>query len=207
MAELRSRVATEADRDAIAETLARAFEHEPIWSWAFAGGGAPVERDRKLEALRAVLGFCAAAALDYGWVRVTDGVEAVALWIPPGELEMSAADAERLPALVREVCDESTAARILTLFEAFERQRPAQPPHYFLDTLGTHPDHAGRGLGMALVAANLAEIDATGMPAFVETGDPANVGRYERVGFRRERQVELVPGIVATQMWRQPVAS
>lgn len=56
---------------------------------------------RKLAALRAIFGFCAAAALDYGWVRVSDGVEAAAVWIPPGEPEMSSADAERLPELAR----------------------------------------------------------------------------------------------------------
>lgn len=204
-AEARPRVATEADLPAVAETLALAFEQEPIWSWAFAAGGAPAQRERRLEALRAVFGFCAAAGLRYGGVRVSGGVEAVALWVPPGEREMTAAEAERFPGLIRaSVGDPATAERILTLMAAFDCHRPAEPPHWFLGSLGTHPDHAGHGYGMALLAANLEEVDASGAPAFLETGDPANVPRYERLGFRVERRVELTQGIDATQMWREP---
>ena len=69
------RVATEADLEAIAFTLAGAFEHDPLWGWAFEAA----DRERKLAALAEVFGFFAAAALDQGWVRVTDGAEAVAL--------------------------------------------------------------------------------------------------------------------------------
>src|SRR5689334_11515724 len=94
------RVATDEDLPAIGGTLAGAFEHDPLWGWAFEDAA----RERKLAALAEVFGFCAAAALGLGWVRVTDGVEAVALWIPPGEPEMSPADEERLPGLIAEAC-------------------------------------------------------------------------------------------------------
>jgi ribosomal protein S18 acetylase RimI-like enzyme len=197
------RLAGEADLDAIGETLARAFENDRAWGWAFEDGGRTVEPERKLAALRAIFRFSAAAALGYGWVRVTEGVEAVALWIPPGEPEMSAADAQRFPLLVREVCDEATAARLFQVMEGFDRLRPAAPPHYFLSTLGTHPDHAGHGHGLGLLAANLAEIDAAAGRAFLETAKPHNVGLYERFGFRVEREAEVLPGIAATTMWRQ----
>jgi GNAT superfamily N-acetyltransferase len=197
----RRRVATEADRGAIAETLAGAFEHDPIWGWAFEDA----DRERKLAALRAVFGFCAAAALRYGWVRVTDGVEAVALWIPPGEPEMSPADAERLPGLIEEACGPDSAPRVSALLEAFERTHPTEPPHHYLSLLGTHPDHVGHGYGMGLLAACLEEVDAAGSPAYLESSNPANVPRYERLGFRPLSEVELVPGIPATQMWRWPV--
>lgn len=196
----RLRVAGEADLEAIGETLARAFEHDPIWGWAFEHA----DRERKLAAIRAVFGFCAAAALAYGWVWVTGEVEAAALWIPPGLPEMSAADAERMPALIDEVCGPESAPRVGELMEAFERTHPSQPPHFYLSLLGTHPDHARRGLGMGVLAANLEGIDAAGAPAYLESSNPANVPRYERLGFRVLGEVELVPGIPATQMWRQP---
>jgi GNAT superfamily N-acetyltransferase len=193
------RVAAEADLEAIAETLARSFEHYPVWEWAFEPEAGRVER---LAAMRAVFGFCAGAALGYGWVRVSDGVEAVALWVPPGEPEMSAVDAERFPSFVREVCAEASADRILAAMEAFERTQPNGPPHYFLSMLGTHPDHAGHGCGRGLLAANLEEIDAAGTRAFLETSTPANIPRYERFGFRVEREVDLLAGLRSTQMWR-----
>jgi GNAT superfamily N-acetyltransferase len=203
-AELRPRVATEADLPAVAETLARAFEHDPVWEWAFA---LEAGREQGLAAMREVFGFCAAAALGCGWVRVSGGVEAVALWIPPGEPEMSPADAERFPLLVREACAEASAKRIFAAMEAFDRVQPAEPPHYFLDMLGTHPDHAGHGYGMRLLAANLEEIDAAGALAFLETSAPANVPRYERLGFRVDRELDLLAGIRSIQMWRDPPTS
>jgi ribosomal protein S18 acetylase RimI-like enzyme len=196
------RVATTEDLSAAGETLARAFEHDPLWGWAFEDA----ERERKLAALATVFGFFAGAALDLGWVRVTDGVEAVALWIPPGSPEMSPADEERLPGVIDAACGPDSAARVTELVEAFEQNHPHEPPHYYLSLLATHPDHAGRALGVGLVAECLAEIDAGDPPAaaFLESSNPANVARYEKLGFRPTRDVELIDGLSGTQMWRAP---
>jgi ribosomal protein S18 acetylase RimI-like enzyme len=194
------RVATEADLEAIGRTLAGAFEHDPLWGWAFEDA----ERERKLAALAEVFGFFVAAALGHGWVRVTDGVEAVALWIPPGSPEMSPADEERMPDVVAAACEPESAARVLDLMGAFEANHPHEPPHFYLSLLGTDPDHAGHGHGLGLVADCLAEIDAGDPPAaaFLESSNPANVPRYERLGFRPTREVELIAGLGGTQMWR-----
>ncbi len=199
------RVATETDLEAIGRTLAGAFEHDPLWGWAFEES----ERERKLAALAEVFGFCAAAAIGLGWVRVTDGVEAVALWIPPGSPERSPADEERLPGIVEAACGPRAAARVLELFGSFEANHPHEPPHFYLSLLGTHPDHAGHGHGFGLVAECLAEIDAgdPAAPAFLESSNPANVPRYERLGFRPTRELELIPGVSGTQMWRGPGGS
>jgi GNAT superfamily N-acetyltransferase len=202
---MHSRVATDGDLPAIGRTLAGAFEHDPLWGWAFEDA----ERERKLAALAEVFGFFAAAALDLGWVRVTDGVEAVALWIPPGAPEMSPADEERMPNVVAAACGPESTRRVLELLEAFEANHPHEPPHFYLSLLGTHPDHAGHGHGLGLVADCLAEIDAGDPPAaaFLESSNPGNVPRYERLGFRPTRQVELIDGLGGTQMWRGPGGS
>jgi GNAT superfamily N-acetyltransferase len=197
------RVATEADVPAVAETLGRAFEGDPVWSWAFEGGPGPVDRERKIAALEAVFGFAAASVIRYGWVRVSDGVEAVALWIPPGCPELAPEDEERFPEVVREACGEPTASRILEAIEIFESIQPAEEEHFFLSMLGTHPDHAGHGIGMALLAANLEEIDATGAPAFLETSVRYLVPRYEGQGFRPTREDTILAGIPSIQMWRR----
>lgn len=200
MALAEARVAVEGDLDAIGETLGRAFEGDPLWGWCFEGE----PRERKIAGLGGIFRFYAAAALEHGWVRIVGDGAAVAIWIPPGVPEMSPADEERFPAFVVETCSPTAAARVLELMEAFEANHPHGPPHFYLSVLGTNPDHAGHGLGMALVAANLAEIDTAGAPAFLESTNPANVARYERAGFRVDRQVELVKGISAAQMWRRP---
>ena len=83
---------------------------------------------------------------------------------------------------------------------------PHEPPHFYLSLLATHPDHAGHGHGVGLVAANLAEMDAGDppAPAFLESSNPRNLARYERLGFRPTREVELIAGLTGTQMWRGP---
>lgn len=197
-----SRVAERADLERIGETLARAFEHDPLWGWAFEA----TARERKLASLATVFGFFAETALDFGWVRVTDGVEAVAIWIPPGSPEMTPADEARMPGVIAEACEAEPARRVMEMLAAFERHHPHEPPHFYLSLLATHPDHAGKRLGVGLVAANLAEIDAADppAPAFLESSNPRNVGRYERLGFRPLREVDLIAGLTATQMWRPP---
>jgi GNAT superfamily N-acetyltransferase len=197
-----TRVATEADLPTIGEALATAFEDDPLWGWAFEASS----RERKLESLSTVFGFFAGAALGFGWVRVTDGVEAVALWIPPGSPEMTPADEERLPGVIADACEPEPAARVTEMLDAFERNHPHEPPHYYLSLLATHPDHAGKRLGVGLVADNLAEMDATDPPAaaFLESSNPRNVRRYERLGFHPAREVDLVAGLKGTQMWRPP---
>src|ERR1700743_1098530 len=102
------RVATTDDLEVTGETLARAFEHGPLWGWAFEDA----ERERELALLGVVFGFFVEAALDLGWVRVTDGVEAVALWIPPGTPEMTPADEERMPGVVADSCEPQPAGRV-----------------------------------------------------------------------------------------------
>ncbi len=197
-----TRVAERADLERIGETLARAFENDPLWGWAFESSS----RERKLVSLATVFGFFAGAALDFGWVRVTDGAEAVALWIPPGFPEMPPADEERMPGVIAEACEQEPAARVKEMLDAFDRNHPHEPPHYYLSLLATHPDHAGKGLGVGLVADNLDEMDAADPPAaaFLESSNPLNVARYERLGFRPTHEVELVAGLTGTQMWRAP---
>jgi GNAT superfamily N-acetyltransferase len=166
------------------------------------------ERERKLAALASVFGFFAEAALEFGWMRITDGVEAVALWIPPGSPEMTPADEQRLPGVIATACGPQSASRVSRLLDAFEHSHPHEPPHYYLSLLATHPDHVGNGLGVGLVADCLAEIDAGDPPAsaFLESSNPRNLPRYERLGFRPTREVELIAGLSGTQMWRPPAA-
>ena len=108
--------------------------------------------------------------------------------------------------VVAAACGPQSTQRVLELMDAFERNHPHEPPHFYLSLLATHPDHAGHGHGMGLVADCLAEIDAGDPPAaaFLESSNPANVPRYERLGFHPDREVELVDGLTGTQMWRPP---
>jgi GNAT superfamily N-acetyltransferase len=192
-----SRVATTADLGVLAETMALAFYADPVWGWAFP------DPDRRLEQHRAVWGFAIESALDYGWVRTTDA-GAAALWIPPGRPELRPEDARRFEPMLAGLLGDG-APRVLDTFARFDRAHPVEHPHYYLSLLATHPDRRGQGLGMGLLAENLARIDAEGAAAYLESTNPDNHRRYEGLGFLRWGEFELgEDGPPVTQMWRDP---
>jgi GNAT superfamily N-acetyltransferase len=89
------------------------------------------------------------------------------------------------------------------MFGLFEGHHPPEPCFY-LSLWGTHRDHAGQGLGMALLSECLQLIDETGEPAYLESSNPVNVARYETLGFA-PRETFLRPGgPPVTTMWREP---
>jgi GNAT superfamily N-acetyltransferase len=191
-----ARVAAADELEALTETLAQAFREDPVWSWGFS------VRDRGLGGLRAAWRLYLRSALEHGWVWRTESGSAVALWIPPGKPDLVPEDEERFEPLMREALG-GDAPRLLEAFERFEEVRPSEP-HYYLSLLGTHPDQAGHGWGMGLLADNLGRIEAEGAPAYLESSNPANVPRYERLGFAVFDEFVVGEGISVAQMWRDP---
>ena len=191
------RVATHDDLDAVVETISTAFHHDPVWSWAF-----PDAEHRQAQYMEFWRPFVA-GALAHPWVFVTDRCEAAALWIPPGEGEFLPEDEQRMPALLDRLLGADGAARVAHLFERFDEAHPSRPC-YYLTLLGTHADHRGGGIGMRLLAESLERVDATGMPAYLESTNPSNDARYGRVGFRPYGRIDLDGGPSATTMWRDP---
>lgn len=195
------RAAKPNDVPAVAACLASAFYNDPLWGrWLFPDEATRYGRVYEL------MCFWVAAATRYPWVRMTDGAEAVAVWIPPGKPEMSDEEQTRLVARMRQLLAER-AGELEDLFDRFDEHHPARPPHYYLSLWGTHRDHAGRGLGTALIRDNLARIDREGMPAYVESSNPANLPRYEALGFRRTGELGPSGGPVVATMWREPKAA
>jgi GNAT superfamily N-acetyltransferase len=192
---MRSRVATASDVPAVSATLTAAFAGDPLWRWAFPD----------LDDLEELWRICITSALRYPWLRVLDDAVAAALWIPPGGTELTEQEEADLgPMLRSRIGDRSDA--VLELIDRFEQAHPQEPPHYYLSLLGTHPEHRGKGLGMALLAENLALIDAEGMPAYLESSNPANDARYERVGFSKVGAFTTPDGArTVTTMWREPL--
>jgi GNAT superfamily N-acetyltransferase len=187
------RVATQADLAGLTDTLTLAFERDPLWRWAFPEPGT----------LRPFWRFFIESALRYPWVWVSGDYAAAAVWIPPGGSELTDEAEEQVEPLLRSLIDDR-AADVMALLDRFEESHPPEPPHYYLDLLGTHPGHRGEGLGMALLADNLARIDEEGAHAYLESSNPANDARYERLGFRKvgEFSTPDAAHTVAT-MWRE----
>jgi ribosomal protein S18 acetylase RimI-like enzyme len=190
------RIATAGDVAVVADCLAGAFFDDPVWGrWTF-----PDESSRR-ERLYELMHSWTSAAVRYPWVRMTDNAEAVAVWIPPSKPEMTTEEEARLSALIGELLGER-ADELNDLFDRFEDHKPERP-HYYLSLWGTHRAHAGRGIGTALLRDNLARIDAEQMPAYLESTNPANLLRYEALGFVCTGEFGPSAGPVITTMWRE----
>jgi ribosomal protein S18 acetylase RimI-like enzyme len=92
---------------------------------------------------------------------------------------------------------------MFALWDRFDSNHPQAQPHAYLSLLATHPDHRGKGIAQALLRENLADFDARGLPTYLESTNPANDHRYERLGFSRIGEFAgSVEGSVVSTMWR-----
>jgi GNAT superfamily N-acetyltransferase len=188
------RVATTEDSQGAARTLAEAFATDPVWGWAFP------DRDR----LEVWWRFWLSGALPQGWVRVVGHVDAVAVWIPPGGHECAPEDESHVETLARALVGDR-APLVLETLDRFEANHPRATPHYYLSLLATADQARGHGLGMDLLAENLARIDMQRTAAYLESSNPANLGRYESLGFSTIGEFALPDEVaVVTTMWRDP---
>ncbi|RAG83856.1 GNAT family N-acetyltransferase [Streptacidiphilus pinicola] len=193
---LNVRTAGADDVDAVVATLTTAFFRDPVWGPAFPDPG------RRAAQAGALWRLLATSALRYPWLLVTGNVEAAAVWIPPGGEELTEAEADGFAGFLREITDEATAAGILAVLEPMEAARPKEP-HFYLSLLGTHDDHRGQGLGVALLRESLVRIDELRMPAYLESSNPAaNDKRYAALGFVPNGELVMPDGHVVTTMWR-----
>ena len=188
------RTATPDDLDGLTETISLAFRDDPLWSWAFPdGSGMP-----------AWWRFLLTSALRYPLVFVADDIAAVAVWIPPGGVELTDEEEAQVEPLMHELVGERTPS-VMGLLDAFDASHPKDRPHYYLSLLGTHPDSRGRGVGMGLLAETLTEIDREQMPAYLESSNKRNVPRYESAGFEITGDFSTPDGSrTVDTMWREP---
>jgi ribosomal protein S18 acetylase RimI-like enzyme len=190
------RAATPDDVPAVADCLTSAFFNDPLWgAWSFPDESVRARR------LHRLMSFWATAGVRRPWVRMTAAAASVAVWVPPGEPEMTGDEEAAFEALIDRLFG-SRSPEVMELFDRFDEHHPRQEPHYYLSLWATHRDHAGRGVGTALLRENLAQIDSQRMPAYLESTNPLNVPRYEALGFRRRGEFISPHGPTVTTMWR-----
>jgi len=192
-----TRSATTNDVDVVTRCITLAFATDPVWEPALRRG------DGRTDHHDPYWRRFVAAAVDQGTAFMTEGGEAVAIWVPPEGEELPPAELEALDAFLEEHLDAEAVAAMHTLFERFEASRAPLDPHYYLSLLATHPDHRGRGIGQALLAHNLTTWDEAGVPAYLESTNPANDHRYVRAGFAPIGGFEtVIDQARVTAMWR-----
>jgi GNAT superfamily N-acetyltransferase len=154
----------------LAALLGRAFTDDPMLVWPFG-------EDRTDLITDFFLTFDEQIA-DLGWLwEVGPGV-GVAAWIPPGSDQvMMDIDRSMRSTLA------TAGARHEEMWEWIADNFPREP-FWYLDHLAVNARDRGTGLGAALIRHGLDFADRDGVPAFLETARPRNVGYYERRGFR-----------------------
>jgi GNAT superfamily N-acetyltransferase len=173
------RPATGADRGPVIDTFMAAFVEDPALRFFFPGA-------MYAEHAPAFIGALFDRRVGAGTIWVADGGVSVAMWDGPGTGSYAEPPAEfdpppaQLPSGVR--------ARLEAYDAAVLGMLPGGP-YWYLGVLATHPDRAGQGLGRAVMAAGLREAAAAGLPAYLETTNPANVGLYRRTGWDVVAQV------------------
>ena len=194
---IRRAIAT--DRRELAETLARAFDDDPVWGWLFPD---PASRERRsTQVFQAYL----RDALTVGEVYTTPDRSGASLWKPPGKWKLSnGAIIRSLPALLRAFGTRLPAS--LEVERKVESQHPTEP-HWYLSVVGTDPVAQGKGIGGALIRQITDRCDADGLPAYLESSKKTNVPYYERFGFRVTGETQLGDdGPTIWFMWRDPQA-
>lgn len=168
------------DIPAMAATLARAFAHDPFYS--FLAGDAPERTQRMQDGWSGILRFASANLAE---TYTTDGHAGVAIWLPPGHDGPSVLDGLRIVPAIARLAGWSRLRLVANAVGRLEgRRRHHTPdPHFYLSALGVEPERQGEGMGTALVRPVLDRCDRDAIPAYLETAVARNVLLYERLGF------------------------
>jgi len=192
------RPATGDDTDPLADTLARAFDDDPVMSWLF------THPERRLRQNRRFFGLRLRQFMPQGDVYTTPDQAGAAIWATPGQWRLPMLTTLRMfAALAPAVGRRGTLA-----IRGMQRIEEAHPkaPHYYLAVLGTEPEQQGRGVGSALLQPVLEACDRDEVPAYLESSKERNVAFYARHGFRVTEEIELPKGPPVWLMWREPRA-
>jgi ribosomal protein S18 acetylase RimI-like enzyme len=191
------RKATAADIDALAGSLARAFEDDPLTEFIFPA------RNRLQRLQRFFVSDLRAVYLRHDDIWTTTDLAGAALWAPPDKWRRSAWEVIRTaPATTRALGNRVAAA--LGALSVIERNHPPGP-HYYLGGLGTDPSSQGKGVGSAVIAPVLARCDEQGIGAYLESSKEKNLAFYNRHGFEVTRELRIPRGGPPIWlMWREP---
>ena len=183
-----------ADRTRASHALAQAFQDDPVIRFIFPRLGPRRARSPGLFAL-----LFDGDGSKGARITTLDG-QAVTLWQAPGSAGLSWR--EKIADLVPWWrATGSALGRALAYSDASDANRPAEP-HWYLHVAGCAPSAQGRGYGRAVIRAGLERADRDGLPTYLETSNPGNVGYYASMGFAVTHQWRVRRRLLSWSMLR-----
>jgi ribosomal protein S18 acetylase RimI-like enzyme len=170
--ELEYSAVDEDDRDRAVATLVSAFTDDPVERWLYP------EESQYLAHFPAFVEAFGGGAIEQRTAWKLGECAAVALWFGPG----SEPDGEAIAAVL---CASVSPGLHADMFAVLDQMDAAHPrdPVWYLPWFGVDRALQGNGLGGQLMAECLRIVDASGLPAYLETPNPRTVGFYGRHGF------------------------
>ncbi|MFI4975676.1 MAG: GNAT family N-acetyltransferase [Caulobacterales bacterium] len=191
-----ARAATWADAEPLSATLGRAFFDDPLICFILRDEATREVKMPRLFKLLFKLG------LPHGACDVTSGYEAVALWRPPGQWEIPWWQYITNGAEFLGLFGVGGAAHVVGMMDIIEKHHPHEP-HFYLQAIGTDPAKQGKGFGGVVIRRQLANADAAGMPAYLESSKDSNIPIYASFGFEVTGELKLPGGPTLYPMWRK----
>ncbi|MFT3726623.1 MAG: GNAT family N-acetyltransferase [Terricaulis sp.] len=133
------------------------------------------------------------------WMAESDGQPVgSAIWLGPNRkaYDFTFLQELQLAPMLLSIAGISGTMRGLALAEELEKFHP-QAQHAHLVFLGVATSAQGKGVGSAMLKAQLAPVDAQHLPAYLETSSQRNVDLYARHGFEVTGEFDK-PGL---HMW------
>lgn len=180
----------------VAAALAVAFAEDPVLSFLFEDPGT------RPGLLATFFSARLAGGLGIDEVLTVDGHASAAVWVPPRGPDDPDPDYDAAVAAAVALLGEEVAYPKLAALGPMLEAHP-HTPHWYLAFVGTRPEGRGAGLASALISAVTDRCDAEGVPAYLESSDPANVPLYERHGFTVTGDVVIEGGPTIPLMWRE----
>lgn len=188
----------EGEENALAEALAEAFRDNPL-------NRAVVARDVRTRVRVNRVGM---------WLTLESGKNIAEVWTATGDLHKVVGGLIAVPPGGWPLPGPAVGYQIWGLFRQglrathrwghvyseLERVHPSEP-HWYLSTLGIHPDYQRQGLASALMKRWLATVDESRFGSYLETDHPESLSFYLRYNFEIREELMLW-GVPIWRLWR-----
>jgi ribosomal protein S18 acetylase RimI-like enzyme len=160
------------DQPRAVATLVSAFTDDPVERWLWPDDEAYARHFPRFVAALGGNTFHAQTAWHLG------AFAAVALWFAPG----NEPDGDLIVSAIAETVSADKHDDTFAVLEQMDAAHPKYP-HWYLPWFGVDASMQGQGLGGQLMTQCLVIVDASHLPAYLETPNPRNISFYERHGF------------------------